>query len=157
MPMLPPRPQEGSEAGGGGRGRGATSEKRQQLSRAALSRGQWGFHPGGRRTPAPILPGEYACSEISPCGRAPSAGARVSCRWESPGHPLPPPQVAPSSPGAWDPRVGSSGRGKAGFSQPGAGSSSRASWKVTCDLQNPSVRLWLCFSFVVSSPRLHLR
>lgn len=55
-------------------------------------------------------------------------------------------------------RVGSSGGWKTGFSQLGAGSSSCASWKVTCDLQNPCVRWWLFFFCgLVTKPLLVLR
>lgn len=64
------------------RGRGTASEKRQWLLRATLGQGEWGFHGGSRH--APTQPGEYMCSEMSPCGQATSAGACVSWRWGEP-------------------------------------------------------------------------
>lgn len=82
--MPPLRPREGSKAGEEGQGHGAASEKKQQLSRTVPGQGEWGFHGGSYHAPALAQPGEYVCSEMSPCGWAASAGAHVSWRWGSP-------------------------------------------------------------------------
>lgn len=84
FPVPPLRPWEGSKAGREGQGHGAASEKKQQLSRTVPGQGEWGFHGGSHHAPALAQPGEYVCSEMSPCGWAASAGAHVSWRWGSP-------------------------------------------------------------------------
>lgn len=126
-----------------------------------LARGEWGFHRGSHHTPLPAQPGEHECSEMSPAvGLLPprhlfpgTGGGPRQCPSAPRGPPTP---GVPLSPGSilqplWS-RLSPVRetcrqlRGwKAGFLQPGAGSSSCASWKVTCNLRNPCVRRWLFF------------
>lgn len=106
----------------------------------------------------PTQPGDYVCSEMSPCGQGASARACISCcSGESPcdasvlswgylcssTHNNLPPQASschlgwlPAVPDAWEPTVWAvQGEWKGSFLQLGGGSSSCASWKVTCQLR----------------------
>lgn len=128
--------------------RGPVPLRRGNGSRATTGQRKWGFHRGSHHVPT--QPGDYVCSEMSPCGQDASARVCVSCcsgesprdasllSWEYLPHQASSCHLGwlPAVPDAWEPTMWAvQGEWKGSFLQLGGGSSSCASWKVTCQLR----------------------